>query len=74
VKDSPNSKDSFSAEILKNKGHLSKIVALQSFDATDAESDISGNAELSPTQVKLICIHQIFIVCRLPSDFRNIHL
>jgi hypothetical protein len=74
VKDSPNGKDLFSAEILKDKGHLSKIVALQPFGGTEADSDISGNNELSPTQVKLTCTHHIFIVWKSPSNLRNIHV
>jgi hypothetical protein len=73
VKDLPNGKDLFSAEILKDKGHLSKIVALQPFGGTETESDISGSTELSPTQVKLICT-QSFVVCKSPSNLRNIHL
>jgi hypothetical protein len=71
VKDSPNSKNSFSAEILKDAGHLSKIVALQPFGGTEVESDISGNTELSPTQVKLICTHQIFIVLQVAIKFEE---
>lgn len=74
MKDVPNGKDLFSAEILKDKGHLSKIVALQPFGGTETESDISGSTELSPTQVKLRCTHQIVIVCKSPSNLRNIHL
>jgi hypothetical protein len=70
----PNGKNLFSAEILKDKGHLSKIVALQPFGGTEADCDISGNNEFSPTQLKLTCTHQIFIVWKPPSNLKNIYV
>jgi hypothetical protein len=62
----------FPAEILKDRGHLSKVVALQPFGGTEMESDTPGNTELSPTQVKFTCIHQIVIMCKSASDSRNL--
>jgi hypothetical protein len=53
MKDSSKTKNFFSAEILKDKGHLGKIVALQPLVGTEVESHISEATELSPTQVKL---------------------
>jgi hypothetical protein len=55
MKYSPKTKNSLSAEILKDKGHLGKIVALQPLVGTEVESNISEatERELSPTQVKL---------------------
>jgi hypothetical protein len=53
MKDSPKTKNLFSAEILKDKGHLGKIVALRPLVGTEVESYISEATELSPTQVKL---------------------
>jgi hypothetical protein len=53
MKDSPKTKNLFSAEILKDKGHLGKIVALQPLVGTEVESYVSEASELSPTQVKL---------------------
>jgi hypothetical protein len=48
-----NTEELFSAEILKDKGHLCKIIALQPLVGTEVESDIYEKTELSPTQVKL---------------------
>lgn len=53
VKYSSKTKNLLSAEILKDKGHLGKIVALQPLVGTEVESHISEASELSPTQVKL---------------------
>jgi hypothetical protein len=74
MKDLCHCKDLFSAEVLKDKGHLSKIIALQPFSGTEAESATPGNTELSPTQVKLTYIHQIVIICKTPPNSSNIHL
>jgi len=53
VKYSSKTKNLLSAEILKDKGHLGKIVALQPLVGNEVESHISEASELSPTQVKL---------------------
>jgi hypothetical protein len=53
VKYSSKAKNLLSAEILKDKGHLGTIVALQPLVGTEVESHISEASELSPTQVKL---------------------
>jgi hypothetical protein len=53
VKNSPKTKNLFSAEILKDKGHLGKIVALQPLVGTEVESYMSEANELPPTQVRL---------------------
>lgn len=66
VRDLPNTKDFFSAEIFKDKGHLCKIIALQPFVGTEVESSIYERIELSPTQVKLT--EMIY-----SSYFRNIY-
>jgi hypothetical protein len=52
VKDLPDTKVLFSAEILKDKGHLCKVVALQPLVGTEVECDIYEKTELPPTQVK----------------------
>ncbi|KDR24443.1 WD repeat-containing protein 60 isoform X2 [Zootermopsis nevadensis] len=39
------------AAILKDKGHLSKVVALQPLVGTEVESDIHEKTEVSPTQI-----------------------
>lgn len=53
LKDSSNAEGLFSAEILKDKGHLGKIVALQPLASTEVESSIPNKTELSPTQVNI---------------------
>jgi len=50
---SPKTKNLLSAEILKDKGHLGKVVALQPLVGNEVESHVSEASELSPTQVKL---------------------
>lgn len=57
MKDLPNTKVLFLAAILKDKGHLSKVVALQPLVGTEVESDIHEKTEVSPTQVKLAYIN-----------------
>lgn len=53
MKYSPKTKNFLSAEILRDKGHLGKVVALQPLVGTEVESHVSEASELSPIQVKL---------------------